>query len=399
VPILLDIAATGVASVLLHPLRSAVSVAALVAVLLPYLVCLGLAKGVEEEAAAAVRFGSDLYISGSQFGLSVPLPRAAISQVAGIDGVTRVVPRVVGEVVLGKEHVHAVLVGLPPEAFSAWADVVEGEMPRSSGPNELVVGTAIARQLELRVGSPLPPFYHNERLGERVSRVVGLFKRDAPLWQAHLILTTLETASIIFDQPGLVTGLLVWCRPGGYEAEVARAIEQRLQFPSAQGDGVVRPRVIAREDLEAVLPRGLLHREGIFNLHFLLAFVVAILVLLVTSGLGLAERRREIGILKATGWQTDQILLRCFVESVCLSVAGACTSLVLAWVWLRVFNAYGVAALFVEGVETAPTFAVPFRLAPVPFLFAFLLSFVVVLSGSLYSCWRAATVAPREAMR
>ena len=80
--------------------------------------------------------------------------------------------------------------------------------------------------------------------------------------------------------------------------------------------------MVAREDLLALLPRGLLHREGIFNLLFLLAFVVGILVLLVTSGLGLTERRREIGILKATGWQTDEVLLRSLAESFCLSLAG-----------------------------------------------------------------------------
>jgi ABC-type antimicrobial peptide transport system permease subunit len=127
--------------------------------------------------------------------------------------------------------------------------------------------------------------------------------------------------------------------------------------------------------------------------------VAGILVLLVTSGLGLSERRREIGILKATGWQTDEILLRGLVESFCLSLAGACLALLLAWVWLRVFNAWGVAAFFLAGVSAAPDFAVPFRLTPVPALLAFVLSFVVVLTGTLWSSWRAAIAAPREILR
>ena len=63
---------------------------------------------------------------------------------------------------------------------------------------------------------------------------------------------------------------------------------------AALGGGVGRPEVTSSEELLALLPRGVRHREGIFNLLFVLAFVVAILVLLVTSGLGLAERRREI---------------------------------------------------------------------------------------------------------
>jgi ABC-type antimicrobial peptide transport system permease subunit len=157
--------------------------------------------------------------------------------------------------------------------------------------------------------------------------------------------------------------------------------------------------VTAREDLLALLPHGPLHREGVFTLHFVLAFVASILVLLVTSGLGLAERRREIGILKATGWQTDEVLLRGLAESLALSLAGACVSLLLAWVWLRLLNGYGLAGLFLTGAGPAPEFPVPFRLTPVPALLAFVLAFVVVLSGTLYSSWRAATASPLEAMR
>jgi ABC-type lipoprotein release transport system permease subunit len=392
----LEIARTGLAAVRLHPLRSLVSCAALVAVLLPYLVGLALSQGLAAEAEASARFGADLYVTGSQFGRPAPLPLAAAEAIRGEDGVTAVVPRIVGEVALGKEGVPAVVVGLPPERFAAWAECVEGRLPRAGAGDELVVGTALARRLGLKVGSVVPPFYRNEH-GERLARVVGAFKPDAPLWQAHLMLTTFETASRVFARQGVATDLLVWCRPG-YQAAVNRKLEQGL-WPPGAGKGTGRVRVTAREDLLALLPRGLRHREGVFNLHFVLAFAVAILVLLVTSGVGLAERRRQIGILKATGWQTDEILLRGAVESLCLSLAGACVALLLAWIWLRVFNGYGVAGYFLAGVEAAPDFPVPFRLAPVPALLAFVLSLAVVLSGTLYSSWRAATASPREVMR
>jgi ABC-type lipoprotein release transport system permease subunit len=389
---LLDIAHTGLTSVLLHPLRSLVSVVALVVVLLPYLVGLGLSKGLQAEAEASVGFGADLYVTGSRFGRPAPLPLSVVPAVRALDGVTEVVPRIVGEVVLGKERLHAVLVGVPAERLPAWSARIDGERPRGGGgPNQLVIGTALARRLNLKVGSVLLPFYHAER-GERLSRIVGVFRPDAPLWQANLVLTTFDTAAHLFDQAGLATDLLVWCRPGS-QAEVSRRIEQGQLLRDMQ------VRVAAREDLRALLPRGLLHREGIFNLHFVLAFVAGILVLLVTSGVGLTERRREIGILKATGWQTDQVLLRGAVEGICLSLAGACSALLLAWLWLRLFNGWGVAGFFLAGSGTAPDFQVPFRLTPVPALLALVLSLVIVLSGTLASLWRAATVAPREAMR
>ena len=393
----LEIARTGAAAVLLHPLRSLVSALAVVVVLLPYLAGMGLAKGLEAEAEASVRFGADLYVSGRQFGRPVPIPLSAVPLIGRLDGVTAVVPRIVGEVALGKDRVRAVLVGLPPEQFPAWSVAVEGELPRRDGPHELVIGTALAQRLKLKVDSMLPPFYRNDR-GERSSRVVGVFRADAPLWQAHLILTTFATAAYIFDQPGLATDLLIWCRPG-YQEAVSRSIERLPAFPGPPDRGTVLPRVVAREDLRVLLPRSVLRREGIFTLQFLPAFAIGILVLLVTSGVGLAERRREVGILKATGWQTDEVLLRGLVESFCLSLAGACVALLLAWAWLRVFNSWGLAALFLDGAGAAPAFRVPFRLTPVPALLAFGLAFAVVLSGTLYSTWRAATAPPRETMR
>jgi ABC-type lipoprotein release transport system permease subunit len=397
---LLDISRTGLAAVRLHPLRSVVSVTALVAVVLPWLVGAALARGLQDEAEASARFGADLYVTGSQAGRPVPLPLSALRRIRKFEGVTQVVPRLVGEVSLGKDGVPAVLVGMDPGRFPDQASCIEGRLPRSGdrpGPNEVVVGAALARRLGLKIDSMLPPFYRNDR-GEKLTRVVGVFTRDAPLWQAHLILTTFATAEHVFDQPGQATDLLVWCR-AGYQESVARQVVGDLTFPATEDRGAIRARVTSREDLLALLPRGARHRAGVFSLLYVLAFSVAILVLLVTSGLGLAERRREIGILKATGWQTDEVLLRGAVESLCLALAGACISVLLAWVWLRLLNGRGLAGYFLDGAGDAPDFPPPFRLTPVPALLAFVLSLAVVLTGTLWSSWRAATAAPREAMR
>jgi ABC-type lipoprotein release transport system permease subunit len=393
----LEIAHTGLVAVLLYPLRSLVVTGCVVIVLVPYLVGLGLSQGIQAEAEAAIRFGADLYVTGTQFGRTVPLPLAVVPELAKLEGVRAVTPRIVGGVVLGKDPQSAVLVGLPVEHFPPSVTCVAGRLPRPSARNELVVGSELAQRLHLEIGSFIPPFYRN-RQGERISEVVGIFHTDVSLWQARLILTTLDTAAALFDQPGLATDLLIQCRSGEQANVRDRILRGRLLSPAGAADPV-RPRVVAREDLQALVPAGLLHREGVFNLHFLLAFVVGIGVVLVTSGLGLSERRREIGILKALGWQTDEVLLRSLTESFLLSLAGASLALLLAFVWLRWLNGWWIAGIFLAGVDPLPGFAVPYRLKPVPALVAFLLSFAVVMSGSLYATWRAATVAPSEAMR
>src|SRR5262249_2930711 len=218
-----------------------------------------------------------------------------------------------------------------------------GRLPRPGRSNELVIGTELARRLVLKIGSRIPPFYRSEQ-GERVSEVVGIFMTDAPLWQSRMILTSFETAAAIFDVSDLATDLLVYCRPG-YADSIAATIRRGLQ------SGELRSEVTTRADLQALMQRDVLHREGVFNLHFVLAFAIGILVVLVTSGIGLTERRREIGILKATGWQTDELLLRGLTESFLLSLAGAALSLVLSAFWLKVCNGFGIAMLFLAGTD------------------------------------------------
>jgi len=392
----LQVSETGLTAILLHPLRSLGTVAAVLAVLVPYLVGVGISKGIQDEAEVSVAFGADLYVSGSQFGQKTPVAVRVKTDLEAIEGVTEVIPRIVGSMTIGRNRENIVVLGLPREKFPDTVSCLSGRLPKSAALNELVVGTELASRLNLQVGSILPPFYRNVR-GERLSKVVGVFQANAPLWQARLVLTTLETAAVLFDQPEQVSDFLVYCRPG-YQERVRSKILQSISVNKKGQDGL-RTQVVGREELKALLPAGLLQREGIFNLHFVIAFCVAILAILVTSGFGLRERRREIGILKATGWQTDEILLRSFAEGFLLSLAGAALAIILAFAWLQWFNGFWIASVFLKGVDPVPAFRVPFHLAPAPAFLAFLLSLVVVLTGSLFSSWRTAIVAPMEAMR
>jgi ABC-type lipoprotein release transport system permease subunit len=391
----LEIARTGATALTLHPLRSLVTGAALVAVLVPYLVGVGLSRGLQDDAEAAVEFGADVYVTGAQFGRMAPLPLSVADEVRRLPGVVAVTPRIVGRIELGRDRVSVVVVGVPLDGLPATLECIEGRLFRGGVRNELVVGSELARRLNLKVGALVPPFYHN-RGGERVSEVVGIFHADVSFWQARLIVTSLETAGHLFDQKDRATDLLVHCRPGYAEA-VRRAIHQQVKI--AAEDGPVPLRITTRTELGDLLQADVSQREGVFTVLFVLGFAVGILVILVTSGFGLSERRREIGILKAFGWQTDELLLRSLTESFLISLGAASVSILAAVVWLRGLGGYGIAGVFLPGVDASPGFVPPFRLTPTPVLLAFLIAFVVVMSGSVYSTWRAATAPPREAMR
>ncbi|MGE0606040.1 MAG: ABC transporter permease [Pirellulales bacterium] len=392
----IEIARAGLDGLRLYPLRAGVTVACVAAVLTPHLAGLGISQAIRQQADESIEQGANLYVSGTRFGEPAAIPLTLSKRIRELDGVTKVVPRIIGQVRLGRDDLAAVVVGIAPTHWPDAVQCIDGRLPRDGGTHEVVLGTEIAARLGLRVGDRIPPFYHG-RLGDRVSTVVGLFKSDISLWQANIMLMTLEAAAAVFEQGDSATDLAVYCRPG-YEATLATAIAaaQEKWPPSANGG---RLRIVPRSQLAALLPRQLLQREGIFNLHFVLAFAVGIPLVLVTSGIGQTERRRETGLLKALGWQTDEILIRGLIENFVLCLLAASLAVIVAFAWLRLGNGVGIAALFLPDVGFRPGFRIPFQLTPLPALLTLLISLAVVMAGTLWSTWRTAVTAPIEAMR
>lgn len=401
--IVLELARSGLVGVWLYPLRSAVTIACVIAMLLPYLGGVGIARGLLDQAEDSIRFGADLYVTGVRFGRSAPAPSACADAIRAIPGVVAVVPRIVGEATLGTDSYPALVVGLPAEHFPAGLRCVDGRLPVAGERLELAAGSELSQRLRLSVGAAIPPFYRN-RGGERVTHVVGIFQSDLPIWQAHILLTTFETASQLFDETGFASDLLVWCRPG-YESAVATTIRRWPALDATGGREAddptppLAPWVVTRDECASLLPNRVLGDEGVFTLHFVLAFAVGIPLVLVATGFGLSERRRETGLLKAVGWRTDEILLRGLVESVVLALLGASSTVLLAWAWLEVFDGAGIVRIFVPEADRFPGFELPFRLMPEPVGMVTLVAVAVVASGSLWSLWRAAIAAPAEAMR
>lgn len=399
-----QIAGSGLEAILWHRTRSVSTIACLTLLLIPYLLSLGIAQGVRDQAEDSLRAGPDLYVSREVAGRPGLLPVELASRIAAIDGVEWAEPRLVGNIALGSNHEPAVLVGMTPEHLRRVADeqpgavAYFGRMAEPSAGPQLVIGSQLAERLRLAPGDRIPPFYQNPR-GERVSEVVGVFHEDGPVWQAHVILTTLDQAALILNQSGQASDILVACRTG-YSEGVRREILRELRAtPEFAAENAGSPRVVSREQLLSLVPDNLARRDGLFYSQYLLALLVGVLTILSTAGFGQAERRREVGILKAIGWQTDEILWRSLVESTVLGVLATGLSVVVAWGWMRGANGYLIAGLFLPGLDLGTGVRVPFALNLLAALTALTIALTLVWVGSMYSTWRAAIVTPRDALR
>lgn len=112
-----------------------------------------------------------------------------------------------------------------------------------------------------------------------------------------------------------------------------------------------------------------------------------------------AEERKEIGILKAVGWDTSDLLLMKFWEGLAISLLAFLLGCILAY--LHVFVASS--PLFLPVLKGWSTLYPAFRLHPSidPGQLAVLFSLTVVpyAAATVVPCWRAATIDPDLVMR
>jgi ABC-type lipoprotein release transport system permease subunit len=221
--------------------------------------------------------------------------------------------------------------------------------------------------------------------------VVGVFSSACSMWSSNLIYMSLDDAAELFRMKGMTTGFLIYAKP-----KQSAAVSIYLQLENQKDPPI---RIQSREVVHSYFQKGFETRSGIFTAFYLAAFALAIPLVLILTGLGWTERRKEIGTLKAIGWQTLDVMEVVLWENIFVSVLSACLALTMAFVWVHVFNGFFVAQFFIGDSGIMPAFPVPARFMPVPAFISFLLAFTLTMTGSLYNTWRMAATPAAETMR
>ena len=158
-------------------------------------------------------------------------------------------------------------------------------------------------------------------------------------------------------------------------------------------------RAITQDDIRVSYQNIFDYKSGFFLALFsICAFAFFIIIYDKTSGLS-SEEKREIGILKAIGWSSDDILKEKFYESFTLSLSAFLLGVTGSLFYVYALQAPLLRNLFMGYSALKPSFALPFSVDVSMLVLLFLLSVPIYIAATLIPAWRASTLDADEVMR
>ncbi len=317
-----------------------------------------------------------------------PLPTARCDEIRSIRGVASATPRVWGYAYDPPTGATFTVWGadsVPRQAVDG--DDTFGRMG-DADPNVCIVGQGVADLHFLGVGDRLPMAGFGGALV--APRVDGVFTSQSALLTNDLVVMPSATVRRFL---GIVAedciDIAVDVLNPAEVAIVARKIQQR--WPDS--------RLVTRAQIQQTYDAAFDWRGGVWATA-LLCLVGAFFVLSWDRASGLtAEDRHLIGILKAVGWSSRQVLEFKLCEGLLISSFAVLSGLLLAFAHLDLLGG----RLFVPVVKgwsvLYPHFDLPARLDAITVAVCFALVVLPFTAASVVPAWRAATTDPDTALR
>jgi ABC-type lipoprotein release transport system permease subunit len=255
-------------------------------------------------------------------------------------------------------------------------------------PGAIVIGNGVARNLFAKENGTIPfKTYEGSYI---FLKVKSILPSESELVSSDLILISDEDFRKLFNvSPDYATDLVLKVRNVNELPTIAGKIN--LLFPDS--------RPILRDEILSTYEAVFDWRGGLIIVILSSAFF-AFIIFAWDKATGLsAEERKEIGVLKAIGWETSDVLLMKFWEGAVISLSAFLSGILLAY--LHVF--FGSSFLFEPALKGWSVIYPNFRLTPhVDFYHVATLFFLTVVPytvATIVPSWRAATIDPDSVMR
>jgi ABC-type lipoprotein release transport system permease subunit len=364
--------------------KTAAIVAGLALVVALFGSTLMLTDALEREHALGADALPDLTVQRLVAGRPALIEANTVGALARLPAVRRARARVWGYYFFRALEANVTIVGVDTEPTQG-AALESGRLPREEG--EVAVGAALADLLGLRVGDELGI----PRGGEVVfSEVVGTFGEASALRTADLVLCTPAHARRLLGVPdGMATDIALDLTTPDEAAVLSERISGLIEGA----------RVLDKQLLRRTYELTFDERGGLLAAMLLPALAAALLLAWERlTGLDETERR-EIGVLKAVGFGTSDVLAVRAWESFLMAFFAAVIGLCAAYVYVFAAGAPGMADALLGWSALHPRFALSPALDAAQ-LFGLVAGVVVpFVAVSVVPAWRAAMIDPERALR
>lgn len=331
-----------------------------------------LSHSIKREASIILQGSPEIIVQRLSAGMHSLIPEEYISGIAKIRGVTSVSGRLWGYY-------------YEPTAKANFTLLSPEDQPEDG---IIKAGEGVLRVLHASSGDVLSLTSYK---GEPVAlKVGGSLSSASSLVSADLVLISQEDFRRVFGiSKGYFTDLALRVRNPRERVTIAKKIKDL--YPDSRP--IIRDEILRTYD-------SVFNWRGGLLLVIMTGAMLAFIIFAWDKATGLsAEERKEIGILKAVGWETSDILLMKFWEGAAVSLSSFLGGIILAY--LHVFFTSSV--LFAPVLEGWSVLYPVFRLTPFidvgGVMTLFFLTVLPYTIATIIPSWRAATVDPDSVMR
>ena len=285
-----------------------------------------LTHALKTEATHILQGVPDLIVQRTLGGRHDLIPVSYAEKIREIFGVSEVTPRYWGYYYDALTEANYTVMGAGDATLEL--ELLDGKLPSTEF--ECAVGKGVAALRGADYSKEL--ILMNSRSQSVLFEVTGIFRSDSELLTNDLVLLADEAVIDFFGfEPGRATDLAVTVQNSNELQTVAVKIKKL--FPD------VRP--ITKRELTRTYDMVFNWRSGMMLTVFCAAIMALCIMAWGQGPTGIsAEEKQEIGILKAIGWDTDDVLILKFWEGVIISVTSFLTGLLLSYVHVFYFDAF-----------------------------------------------------------
>ncbi len=294
-----------------------------------------------------------------------------------VPGIQAAVPihRVFALIYSGRQHVRGIATGVDLEQSRSLRDfeIVAGRL--CSGPDEACMEASAAERLGVQVGGVVQMRVRTKRW-LTPKTITGIIRPTGlgALEETASLFMPLAAAGQLEDAEGAATSVQIALKPDVSVESVADQV--RSQLPSSLKLVDVSSSTSLSGPTEEIVNDAL-------NMAAWLSVVAAIFIVLNTFQISVAERQRQMALLRVVGATKRQVRTTLYQEAFLLGIAGTILGIVLGFVGSRLLS-QGVQSVF--GLSDTPDFTIQRHALLAGLIFGTVVTFVSVWFPARTAC-------------